>query len=84
MAEAFVALIIAIFASIVGLKLAGIELLIPIQLIYFTLSTISQQRSYNFVLNDLKFSNGFNTLISYSYARTYSQSKSLVGMNYET
>jgi hypothetical protein len=82
--EAFVALIVAIFASVVGLKLVGIELLVPIQLIYFTLSTISQKKSYNFVLNNFKYSNGFNTLVSYSYARTYSQSKSLVGMNYET
>ncbi len=84
MAEAFIALIVAIFASVVGLKLVGIELLIPIQLIYFTQSTISQQRSYNFVLNNFKYSNGFNTLAPYSYARTYSQSKSLVSMNYET
>lgn len=84
MAEAFVALLVAIFASVVGLKLIGIELLIPLQLIYFSLSTISQQRSYNFVLNNFKYANGFNTLVTYSYARTYSQSKSLVAMNYET
>jgi hypothetical protein len=84
MAEAFIALVVTIFASVVGLKLVGIELIIPLQLIYFTLSTLSQQRSYNFVLNNLKYANGFNTLVPYSYARTYSQSKSLVGMNYET
>ena len=84
MTEAFVALLVAIFASVVGLKLIGIELLIPIQLIYFSLSTISQQRSYNFVLNNYKYANGFNTLVPYAYSRTYSQSKNLVGMNYET
>lgn len=60
MAEALIALFVAIFASVVGLKLAGIELLIPLQLIYFTLSTLSQQRSYNFALNDLKYANGYN------------------------
>lgn len=84
MAEAFIALLVAIFASVVGLKLIGIELLIPLQLLYFSLSTVSQQRSYNFALNNLKYSNGFNTLVPYSYARTYSQNKSLVAMNYET
>jgi hypothetical protein len=84
MAEAFLALFLAVFASIVGLKLVGIELLIPLQLIYFTLSTIPQQRSYTYVLSNLKYANGFNTLVPYLYSRTYSQSKSLVGMNYET
>ena len=84
MAEAFTALIVTVFASVVGLKLVGIELLMPLQLIYFSLSTQSQQRSYNFALNSLRYANGFNALVPYSYARTYSQSKSLVGMNYET
>ena len=75
---------ITVFASVVGLKLVGIELLIPIQLIYFTLATIPSQRTYNSVLSSLKYSNGFNTIVSYVYTRTYSQNKSLAGMTYET
>jgi hypothetical protein len=82
MGEAFLALILAIFASVVGLKLVGIELLIPIQLIYFTLATIPQQRTYNYVLSYFRYANGFNTIVPYSYSRTYSQNKSLVAMNY--
>lgn len=34
------AVLIAIFASIVSLKMVGIELLIPIQIIYFSLATV--------------------------------------------
>lgn len=84
MAEAVLALLVTVFASVVGLKLVGIELLIPIQLIYFTLATIPSQRTYNSVLSALKYSNGFNTIVSYAYTRTYSQNKSLAAMNYET
>lgn len=40
MAEGVLALLLTIFASVVGLKLVGIELLIPLQLIYFTLATV--------------------------------------------
>lgn len=34
------AVLITIFASIVSLKMVGIELLIPIQIIYFSLATV--------------------------------------------
>lgn len=64
-AQALIALLLAIFASIVGLKFVGIQLLIPVQLIYFSLATIPQQRTYSFILNNLKYANGFNNLYSY-------------------
>ena len=35
-----IAVLIAIFASVVALKMVGIELLIPIQIIYFSLAAI--------------------------------------------
>jgi hypothetical protein len=82
--EALIALLLAIFSSIVGLKMVGIELLIPVQIIYFTLATIPEQRSYNSLLNNLKYANGYNTMTAYDYKRTYMQDQSLVSMNYET
>lgn len=47
------AIAIAIFSSIVGLKLIGIELLIPVQLIYFSLATIPNPGTYTFSLKEL-------------------------------
>lgn len=76
------ALLVAIFASIVGLKLVGIELLVPVQLIYFTLATIPPEKTYNTALANLKYANGFNNIVTYSYFRTYSQNKSLIAMKY--
>ncbi len=82
--QGLIAILVAIFASIVGLKLVGIELLVPIQLIYFTLATIPAESTYNTALANLKYANGFNNIVSYSYFRTYSQNKSLIAMKYET
>ena len=84
MGVAIFALVLAIFASVVGLKLVGIELLVPVQLFYFTLSTIQSRSTYLFWFGQLKFANGYNSIIEYDYTRTYQQSKNLIGINYET
>jgi hypothetical protein len=76
------ALLLAIFSAVVGLKMVGIELLVPVQLIYFSLATLPAQSTYSFILNNLKYANGYSTIKSYSYYRTASQSRNLVGMNY--
>lgn len=78
------ALVLAIFSSVVGLKLVGIELLIPIQIIYFSLATIPNHTTYTFILSDLKYANGYNTIEAYDYFRTHTQNKNLIGINYET
>jgi len=82
MGIAIYAVVLAIIASVVGLKLVGVELLIPVQLIYFSLATIPNRSTYNFLLSNLRFVNGYNTLIPYDYLRTYSQSRNLVGINF--
>lgn len=82
--EGVLAILLTIFTSVVGLKLAGIELLIPIQLIYFSLSTLKFRPSYVSSLNNLKYSNGYSGILSYDYDRTYSQHSALVGIQYET
>ena len=82
MMEGVVAIVLAIFASIVGLKLAGIELLLPVQLLYFSLSAMSSQTSYSSTLSNLKFSNGYSFITSYNYQRTYNQNKKLVAITY--
>ncbi len=58
------------------------ELLIPIQLIYFTLSSVKSHSSYAFLLSSLKYSNGFNQLTPYDYSRSYMQDRGLVGINF--
>jgi len=74
--------LLAIFAAVVGLKLVGIELLVPMQLIYFSLATLSNQSTYSYVLSNLKYANGFSTIQPYNYYRTHSQSRNLIGMSY--
>ena len=81
-AEGILAILLAIFASIVGLKLAGIELLIPVQLLYFSLAAMSSQTSYSSTLSQLKYSNGYSFIAPYDYSRTYSQNKKLVAITY--
>lgn len=75
---------LALLASIFGLKLAGLELLLPIQLIYFSLAAIGPQSSYVSSLANLKYSNGYSVIVTYDYFRTYSQNKNLVAMTYES
>jgi len=84
MGEGIFAILLAIFASVVGLKLAGIELLIPVQLIYFSLATLTYMPSYISTLANLKYSNGYSSIVSYDYFRTYSQHQNLVAIQYET
>jgi len=76
------AILLAIFSAVVGLKLVGIELLVPVQLIYFSLSTLPNQSTYSFILSNLKYANGFSGIRPYDYLRTSSQSRNLVGINY--
>ena len=82
MIEGIIAILLAIFASIVGLKLAGVELLLPIQLLYFSLSTMKSQSSYTSSLSQLKYANGYSIITAYDYQRTYSQNKNLVAIQY--
>ena len=77
-----ITVVVAIFATVVGLKLAGIELLLPVQLLYFSLSTLGAQSSYPSSLSNLKYSNGYSAVTSYEYYRTYSQNSNLVAMTY--
>jgi hypothetical protein len=69
---------------VVGLKLAGIELLVPVQLIYFSLSALKTYSSYLSTLSNLKYANGYSSIQSYNYARTYNQHPNLVAITYET
>jgi hypothetical protein len=73
MGEGIVAIILAVFASVVGLKLVGIELLIPVQIIYFSLSTLNYMPSYLSTLTNLKYSNGYSSIVNYDYFRTNGQ-----------
>lgn len=84
MGEGFLTILIAIFASVVGLKLAGIELLIPVQLLYFSLAAMGSQSSFSSNLVNLKYSNGYSALVAYEISRTYAQNKNLVAMTYES
>ena len=84
MGEGVLAILLALFASIVGLKLAGIELLMPVQLIYFSLAALEKRPSYVSTLNNLKYANGYSGILNYDYFRTYSQNSKLAGMQYET
>jgi hypothetical protein len=83
-AEGIIAIVVAIFASIVGLKLAGLELLLPVQLLYFGLATVGAQSSYMSSLSKLKFANGYSAIATYSYIRTFSQNSHLVAIEYES
>jgi hypothetical protein len=82
MGIAIYAVVLAITASVAGLKLVGVELLIPVQLIYFSLSTLPSRSTYSYILYNLRFANGFNTITPYSYLRSYSQNKNLVAHNF--
>lgn len=84
MGEGILAILLAVFASVVGLKLAGIELLIPVQIIYFSLATLTSRSSYMSTLSYLKYANGYSDIVSYNYQRTYSQHSKLAGIQYET
>lgn len=84
MAEGIITIIVAIFASVVGLKLAGIELFLPVQLLYFSLSTIKSQSSYSSSLANLKYTNGYSVITAYDYLRTYDQNPYLVAITYES
>jgi len=82
--EGVVAIVVAVFASVVGLKMAGIELLFPVQIIYFSLATLQSRPSYLSTLSSLKYANGYSSIVSWDYFRTYSQSAQLVAIQYET
>lgn len=84
MAEGIITIIVAIFASVVGLKLAGMELFLPVQLLYFSLSTIKTQSSYSSSLANLKYTNGYSVISPYDYMRTYDQNPFLVSITYES
>lgn len=84
MAEGIIAVLVAVFASVVGIKLAGIELLMPVQIIYFSFSAVSVHSSYASTLINLKHANGYSSIANYEYSRTYAQNKNLVSINYET
>lgn len=82
--EAALTVVLAILASVLGLKLAGLELILPVQLIYFSLAAIGPQASYVSALASLKYANGYSAIAAYDYDRTYSQDKNLVAMTYES
>ena len=84
MGEAVIAILLAIFSSVVGLKLVGLELLLPMQLLYFSLSAIGTHSSYISTLSNFKYANGYSVIVPYDYQRTYNQDKNLVAMAYES
>jgi hypothetical protein len=56
------AFIFAIVASVLGYKLIGLEMVLPIQLVYFSLVTINIPSSAMGSLYGLSFSNGYNRM----------------------
>jgi hypothetical protein len=56
------AFLFAIVASVLGYKLIGLELLLPIQLVYFSLASLNTPSSTIGSLHGLSFANGFNKI----------------------
>jgi hypothetical protein len=55
-----------------------------VQLLYFSLATLGTQTSYTSSLANLKYANGYSTVTSYDYFRTYDQNANLVSITYES
>lgn len=64
---AVVSILFAITSSVLGYKLMGFEILLPIQLIYLSLSHLNQPVSALGSLYTLSFSTGYNKLDTFSY-----------------
>lgn len=54
------AFVFAIVTSVLGYKLLGLEILLPIQLVYFSLASLNTPSSTIGSFYGLSFSNGYN------------------------
>ncbi len=62
------ALIVALASSVLGYKLIGFEIMLPVQIMYLALSELSHTYSALGQLRTLNYSNGYNQLVPYSLA----------------
>jgi hypothetical protein len=59
---AVLALFFAIVSSVLGYKLIGFEVLLPVQIMYFSISTLNHTYSALGALRALDYSNGYNKI----------------------
>lgn len=77
MGTSLLALIIGIVSSTTGYKLMGLELLLPMQASFFAQFALVNPPPYVSSLKSLKYSLGYNQLISYDYNNYYRSSTKL-------
>lgn len=73
-----VSILFAITSSVLGYKLMGFEILLPIQLIYLSLSHLNQPVSALGSLYTLSFSTGYNRLDAFSYLDNFNLTPGLM------
>ena len=72
------ALALAIAAGIVGYKMVGFEIVLPVQVTYFTLSMLNVPYSALSSLYGLSFSTGYNQVASFELLNNLNLDKGLI------
>lgn len=83
MGLSFLALGLGVVSSVVGYKLMGLELLLPLQTAFFTQFGMVNPPPYVSSLKSLKYSMGYNQLIPYNYEEYYNSTSKFAKFDYQ-
>lgn len=72
------ALLISLISSVAGYKMIGVELILPIQFVYFAMVCFKFPMSIIASFKGFAFANGYNKVIAWNLAQRYHMSSGLV------